>query len=172
MTIYRPNLRPQQFGFKDGDYHVIANAISKDIKAYNFNGSLIFQIKALLDGQHPNWRVARGDTPPGLYKFGAIYNDYEIYGNNPPNTRDINSYGWGFIDLIDLEGNEDNNGRAGIAIHGGGTGLGFPNCWNKYQQLLETWGCIRTYNYDVVNYLIPLKEKNNTVFVSVFQDDK
>jgi hypothetical protein len=173
-VLHKPGLIPQQFGFKKGDFHLIVNATSKKLKCFDFTGKLIFTIACLADGMHPNFRESKGDTPPGLYKIGVIYNDYKTYGANPPNSHDINAYGWGFADLVDLGSpdGEDINGRAGVALHGGGTGLGFPGCWEAFQPLLHTWGCVRFHNHDFVNKILPLKTSENTVFVSVYQDDK
>jgi hypothetical protein len=169
--IYKPKRNPREFGFKQNDSHVVFNAVTKTGKAYSFDGKLLWEKPALLDGQHANWKVYQGDTPPGLYKIGDIYNDYGLYGNSPVYDRTLMAYGWASFDLVDLEGNEDNNGRSGVMIHGGGTGLGFPNFWNPYQKLLPTWGCIRMHNKDLVDHVLPLTKKG-VVFCSVYQDDK
>jgi hypothetical protein len=164
--ITSPTLNPQQFGFKQGDHHLVINAATKTAKAYSYSGQLIWERPALADGQHANWRVARGDTPPGLYKIGQYWLDL----NNPPDLRTRMSYGWLTLDLVDLEGNEDRNNRAGICIHGGGSGLGQVGSWEPIQRLLPTWGCVRMHNRDLVDLLLPLVKKG-TVFVSVHQDD-
>jgi hypothetical protein len=170
-----PLRRPQEFGFKPGDSHLVINAASKTCKAFDFGGKLLFQVSCLADGQHPNWRLNSGDTPPGLYKIGAVYDDYskallESGYNTPPMTRDRRSYGWVSFDLVDLEGNEDGNGRAGVMIHGGGSALGWPGAWDQYQELVATLGCVRMKNRDLLNLVLPLTKKG-TVFVSVHQDE-
>jgi hypothetical protein len=173
MALHSPGITPHQFGFKNGDYHLVANAHSKKIKAFTFEGELLWEVDCLCDGQHPNFREPRGDTPPGLYELGTCYDDYSIYLNNPPYTKDILSYGWIFYDLKDLGSpdGEDINGRSGVALHGGGTGLGFPGCWDGCQPLLYTWGCVRMHNFDIYYKVKPLKTNTNRVFVSVHQDD-
>lgn len=165
--IYAPTEQPKQHGFKNGDSHLIVNAVTRTAKAYNSEGVLLWELPALADGQHANWRVYQGDTPPGLYKIGAIYNDFQ----NPPDIRTKMSYGWVTFDLVDQEGNEDQNNRSGIAIHGGGSGLGWPAAWAALQQLLPTWGCVRMHNQHLLDKLLPLCNQG-TVFVSVYQDDQ
>lgn len=165
--IYAPTEQPKQHGFKEGDTHLVVNAVSRTAKAYNFEGQLLWELPALTDGQHANWRAYQGDTPPGLYKTGAIYNDFL---NPPPDIRTQMAYGWMTFDLVDLEGNEDLT-RSGIAIHGGGSGLGWPGAWAALQQLLPTWGCVRMHNQHLLENLLPLCNQG-TVFVSVYQDDK
>lgn len=176
MAVTSPSRRPQEFGFRVGDHHLVISAPNRTCKAFSFSGTKLWERPCLADGQHPNWRQNKGDTPPGLYKIGAIYNDmlalYQEYnGATPPMTRELRSYGWCSFDLIDLEGNEDGNGRAGVMIHGGGSGLGWPGAWAEYQQLLPTWGCVRMFNADCHRLVYPLTQ-TGTVFVSVHQDDK
>ena len=171
MAVVAPQKTPKDFGFKKGDYHLIANYYSGSLKAFDFNGKMLWEVNCLLEGQHPNWSQARGDTPPGLYKLGDKYDDYSNYGDNPPYNHDVMAYGWGFFQLIDLEGVETRNDRDGVGLHGGGTGLGFPGCWAERQQLLYTWGCCRVYNYDWFHKIAPLKTETNDVYFSVFQHD-
>ncbi|MGL5131396.1 MAG: L,D-transpeptidase [Planktothrix sp.] len=166
--MIKPKRHPREFGFKQGDTHVVLNAETNEAKAFSFEGKPLWVKPALMNGQHWNWAEYQGDTPPGLYKLGQVWDDYITYGNNPPYSPTILSYGWVAIDMIDLEGNEDNNGRSGICIHGGGTGLGFPGCWEAYQPLLPTWGCVRMHNTDVRG-LLPFMDKG-TIYVSVYQD--
>jgi hypothetical protein len=171
-----PLRRPQEFGFKLGDSHLVVNATTKTCKAFAFGGALRWERPCLADGQHPNWRANSGDTPPGLYKLGATYNDYSRaiaeYGQGiPPMNRDRRSYGWCSFDMVDLEGNEDDAGRAGIMAHGGGSVLGWPGAWLPYQQLVPTLGCLRMHNQDLLDLVLPLVLQG-TVFVSVHQDDR
>lgn len=151
-----------------GDTHLVVNAVSNTAKAYDFNGKLLWEKPALADGQHANWKVYQGDTPPGLYRLGALYNDYDN-DPNPGYDRTLASYGWLTIDMVDLEGNEDKF-RSGICVHGGGSGLGWPGAWEPYQQLVPTWGCVRMHNKDLHDHLLP-RYRQGTVFLSVYQDD-
>lgn len=164
-----PRQKPQQHGFKEGDTHLVVNAASKTIKGFAFNGEKLFEYPCLAEGQDPNWRNNSGDTPPGLYKLGEIYNDYAQVGDFPEYDRTLMSYGWLTFDMIDLEGNEDGNGRAGICLHGGGSGCGWPGAWEPYQALYPTLGCLRMHNSHLMD-LLPLM-RQGTVFISVYQDE-
>jgi hypothetical protein len=171
--IHEPKERPQDHGFKPGDHHLIANAETKTIKCYDFGGYLHWELPCTADGQDPNWRLNSGDTPPGLYKLGEAYRDYDRFAHEPgypPYSRELMAFGWASIDMIDLEGNEDNNGRSGIMLHGGGSACGWPGAWDRYQALYPTLGCLRMHNFDVQNSVLPLL-KSGTVFVSVIQDE-
>jgi len=166
MTIYAPKTHPKSYGFKKGDYHLIVNAQTKTVKGYSFEGKLLFERPCLAEGQRWEWWKHGGDTPPSVYKLGALYND-KANGSMQP------AYGWCFFDMVDLGGNqedgEDANGRSGVGLHGGGSGA--PQPFAPYQKLLPTLGCLRMYNQDLYDYILPLYEKG-AVFVSVFQDNK
>jgi len=164
-----PKMTPHNFGFKYGDSHVIINDVNETCKVYNSAGGLVFVGPALARGQggEREWNRRYTDTPPGLYQVGRIYRDYE----NPDRTsyRDKLAYGWYSLDLLDLENQENDNGRSGIMIHGGGSRLGWPGAWNPKQQLLPTLGCIRMHNVHLRDKIVPLA-KTGTIFVSVYQE--
>lgn len=170
-TMTGPKRRPQEFGFKAGDTHLLANDITEKLTAYDSSGKKLWEIPCLCRGQGSDtqWKAPRTDTPPGLYKLGAIYNDVAKVGLSPAYDRTLMAYGWISFDMIDLEGNEDNSGRAGIMIHGGGSGAGWPGAWAAKQPLLPTHGCIRIYNIDLRDKILPLT-RQGTVFISVFQE--
>jgi hypothetical protein len=168
--LHSPTQIPQKHGFKKGDTHVVVNAKTGTAKAFSFEGQKIAEIPCLAIGQDPNWRNNSGDTPPGLYKLGALYNDYGSVGDNPSYDRTLMSYGWQTYDMVDLEGNEDNNNRAGICWHGGGSGCGWPGAWLPKQALYPTLGCLRSHNEDLVDIVWKWYQQG-TVFVSVYQDD-
>jgi hypothetical protein len=169
--LIAPKRKPQEFGFKPGDSHLVGNAITKTVKAFSFEGKLLWEKPCLFDGTHSNWRRGQGDTPPGLFKLGQIYNDVARLGSLAPRyDRTLAAFGWITWDLIDCEGNEDNNGRAGICLHGGGSALGWPGAWKPYQKLVPTWGCPRMHNADLRDFVLPL-DKTGTVFFSVHQDE-
>ena len=163
-----PRKRPQDFGFKVGDAHLVVNAQENIMKCFQYKGVKMWEVECLAMGMHADWRQNQGDTPPGLYKIGEVYNDFGMHGSSPSYSRELAAYGWVSFDLIDLEGNEDNNGRAGIMIHGGGSGLGWSGAWAEYQALLPTWGCIRVHNRVARDSILPLTKKG-TVYVSVYQ---
>lgn len=166
-----PKKTPHDFGFnKDRDYHIIINDITETCKVYNGKGVLQFEGPALARGQGSDreWQARFSDTPPGLYKVGGIYRDYE--SPNSTSMRDKLAYGWYSVDLIDLEDQESVGGRNGIMIHGGGSALGWPRCWAQKQPLLPTLGCVRMHNVDLRDHIVPLKQWNNNVYVSVYQE--
>lgn len=173
MTMTGPKKRPQDFGFKQGDSHLIVNDAVEKMKAYAYGGKFLWEIPCLARGQYSDfeWRIRNSDTPPGLYKLGAIYKDYERVGSKPAYDRTLMSYGWYSFDMIELENQEAGNDRAGIMIHGGGSALGWPGAWAPNQSLVPTHGCIRCQNTDLRDKILPLT-KTGTVFVSVYQENR
>ena len=171
MALVGPKKRPQDFGFKAGDSHLIVNDASERMKAFSFEGKLLWEVDCLARGQGSDseWKVTNSDTPPGLYKVGTAYRDYEKVGDNPAYDRTLMSYGWYSLDLIELENQEAKYGRAGIMIHGGGSACGWPGAWAPKQPLFSTYGCVRCYNIDLRNKVVPLL-KTGTIFVSVYQE--
>ncbi|AEC53058.1 hypothetical protein SCRM01_112c [Synechococcus phage S-CRM01] len=165
-----PKKTPAQVGFTEKDFHLVMNDRTENITAFDGKGNRLWSVPALGRGQGSDfeWRETRTDTPPGIYKIGAIYKDYEIDPSNKFSS-DRRAYGWYSFDLEDLEGQESRIGRAGIMIHGGGTGAGWPGAWVPQQLLLPTHGCIRMHNIDLRDKLLPLT-KVGKVFVSVFQE--
>lgn len=168
-----PTKKPQDFGFKSGDSHLIVNDIDETLTAYTFSGNKLFSIPALARGQssETDWRSNGSDTPPGLYKIGVIYDDVAMIGEKPPayGNDTMLAYGWISFDMISLDGNEERAGRAGIMLHGGGSACGWPGAWEPKQQLWPTLGCVRIYNIDLRDRILPLT-KQGTVFMSVFQE--
>lgn len=166
-----PKKTPKDFGFKDGDTHLIVNDISETMKAYDFKGTLLWEIPCLARGQGSDYefKLTNTDTPPGLYKIGQIYKDYETVGPNPAYDRNLMAFGWYSFDLEELEAQESKYGRGGVMIHGGGSANGWPLCWAAKQPLHTTHGCVRIYNQDLRDKILPLTKKG-TVFVSVYQE--
>jgi hypothetical protein len=172
MKLVGPKKRPQDFGFKKGDSHLIVNDAVETMKAFSFEGKLLWEIPCLARGQYSDyeWKIQKSDCPPGLYKFGQLYNDYALHGDKAPYDRTLMAYGWAFYDMIDLEGQETGIGRAGIGLHGGGSALGWPGAWAPSQPLVATWGCVRCKNFDLIHKILPLY-RQGTVFCSVFQEN-
>jgi len=166
-----PTKRPQDFGFKKGDSHLIVNDIVETMKAFSFEGKLLWEVPCLARGQYADneWKIQRSDCPPGVYVIGTIYRDYEKAGNSPPYDRTLMSYGWYSFDMVELENQEAGNGRAGIMLHGGGSALGWPGAWAPKQKLMPTYGCVRCHNVDLRDKILPLT-KQGKVFISVFQE--
>jgi hypothetical protein len=159
MTLYSPKTHPRDYGFKKGDFHVVLNAASGTAKAYTFEGVELWEIPCLLKGQDERFWVRGGNTCPGVYVIGQVWRDKENGEMTP-------AYGWIVFDLVDKEGREDGNGRSGLAVHGGGTGL--PDPYAPYQELIPTLGCSRWHNEDLLR-LDELVKTGGTVFISVFQ---
>lgn len=166
-----PKKRPQDFGFKPGDSHLIVNDAVETMKAFSYEGKLLWEIPCLARGQYSDfeWKITNSDTPPGTYLFGDVYKDYERVGDNPAYDRTLMSYGWYTFDMIDLEGQERNNGRAGIACHGGGSANGWPGAWAPNQPLVPSHGCLRLKNIDLRDKILPLYKKGK-IFCSVWQE--
>jgi hypothetical protein len=171
QAMIGPTKRPQQFGFKKGDSHLIVNDASETMKAFSFEGKLLWEIPCLARGQYSDfeWTIQRSDTPPGIYKLGTIYKDYEKVGDKPAYDRTLMSYGWYSFDMVELENQEAGNGRAGIMFHGGGSACGWPGAWAPRQALFPTHGCVRCHNIDLRDKVLPLT-KTGTVYCSVFQE--
>lgn len=166
-----PGKSPRQFGFKPGDTHIIVNDIVETAKAYDYYGNLLWEIPALARGQGSDYLFSAtgSDTVPGLYKLGQLYNDYALFGDKPLYDRTLMAYGWMSFDMVELEGQEARYGRAGLMVHGGGSINGWPAAWAPKQRLVPTLGCVRLYNIDLRDKLLPLYNKG-TVFVSVYQE--
>lgn len=167
-----PRLTPKEyFGEREPEiwFHLVVSDPGRSMQAFDQFGKKLWSIPALARGQNPNWKVRRGDTPPGLYKVGQIWNDVAEQGLNPEFRLELMQYGWISFDLIDLENQESGNGRSGILIHGGGSACGWPDAWGQLQSLYPTHGCIRVHNQDLRDKILPLTQRG-VVLVSVYQD--
>lgn len=153
---------------KPGDSYLLVNDRDGDMEAFDHAGAQLWRIPCLARGVGgSNWRRRNSDTPPGLYKIGQIYRDYDR-DPSPPCTDDAMAYGWYSFDLVELENQEAVNGRAGIMIHGGGSACGWPGAWAPRQALHPTLGCIRCCNEDLRKILDLCSQ--GTVYVGVFQE--
>jgi len=164
----RPDLKP-------GDHHLVVDDKAETVVAFDHKGQRLWGVAALARGQsgERDWRSRGSDTPPGLYKIGAIYRDYD---QDPSKTftPERRAYGWFSFDLIGLEGQEGPgsvDGRDGIMIHGGGSACGWPGAWLPLQPLYPTLGCIRMHNRDLRDLLLPLAGLG-TIYVSVYQEGR
>lgn len=158
---------------KPGDHHLIADDRTQTLTAYTHEGKRLWAIPCLCRGQgkETDWKTTNSDTPPGLYKIGRVYRDYE----EDPSARftaERRSFGWYSFDLEGHEGQEGPSARPyrdGIMIHGGGTACGWPGAWAPRQTLYSTNGCIRCHNVDLRERILPLLGLG-TVWVSVLQE--
>jgi hypothetical protein len=167
-----PTLTPHDFNPQGEWSHLVVNDITEVMTAYDRTGQKLWEIPALARGQggDADWHSNGSDTPPGIYKLGTLYDDIAARGQYPSYADDqMMAYGWQSYDMISLDGNEERAGRAGIMLHGGGTGNGFPGCWVPKQHLLPTRGCVRIYNTFLRDKIRPLYDQG-TVFVSVYQE--
>lgn len=165
-----PKIRP---ALKPGDHHLIANDVNETLTAWTHDGRRLWRIPCLARGQgrEAEWNRPGTDTPPGLYRVGKVYRDYEAdpAANFTPDRR---AYGWYSFDLEGLEGQEGPTSkpyRDGIMLHGGGSACGWPGAWNPRQGLYPTLGCIRLANQDLRDRILPLLDLG-TVWVSVLQE--
>lgn len=173
ITMIGPKKRPHDFGFKPGDHHLVVNDAVEAMKAFSYEGKLLWEIPCLARGQYSDfeWRIQNSDTPVGVYKVGTIYRDYDRVGDKPAYDRTLMSYGWYSFDMIDLEGQERNNGRSGIMLHSGGSANGWPGAWAPRQKLFPTHGCIRCHNIDLRDKVLPLT-KQGDLYISVWQESQ
>jgi hypothetical protein len=157
---------------KVGDTYLLVNDRDQDMEAYDHSGQFLWKIPCLARGQgaDTDWSHTNTDTPPGLYKLGTLYADYE-QNPNPPCSDTAMAYGWFSFDMEELEGQEVAVGRAGIMLHGGGSACGWPGAWAPQQPLHPTLGCIRIHNADLRDKVLPLY-RQGTVYVGVFQEKK
>ena len=152
-----------------GDSYLLVNDRDADMEAYDHTGKFLWKVPCLARGVGgPDWRNRNSDTPPGLYRVGQIYRDYD-QNRNPPRSDTAMSYGWYSFDLVEMEGQEAVNARAGIMLHGGGSACGWPGAWAARQRLHPTLGCVRAHNIDLRDKVLPLAMAG-TVYVGVFQD--
>lgn len=169
-SMVGPQVHPDAHGFRRGEHHIIVNDRRETATAWSFDGIKQWERPALARGQGKDneWNRLYTDTPPGLYLSGKVYRDHQL-NPNPGPTRIALAFGWASVDLIDLEGQEIRNGRSGIMVHGGGSGLGWPGSWAAYQPLRPTLGCIRMHNGDLASRVLPLL-LSGRVFWSVYQE--
>jgi len=182
--INQPAPEPQRVGLvgpkkrpdlKSGDHHLVVDDKAEMVTTFDYKGQRLWSVAALARGQstETDWHSRSSDTPPGLYRIGTIYRDYE---DDPSATftSDRRAYGWYSFDLIGLEGQEGPgsvDGRDGIMLHGGGSACGWPGAWLPLQPLYPTLGCIRMHNRDLRDLVLPLTELG-TVYVSVWQESR
>jgi L,D-transpeptidase catalytic domain len=170
MALVGPKKRPKDFGFGKGDYHLVVNDEAETMKGFDHAGKLLFTLPCLARGIYGDreWRIPESDTPPGLYRVGQVYRDYDNPNATPQHVKQ--SFGWYSLDLEELEGQESNVGRAGCMLHGGGSACGWTGAWAAYQQLYCTHGCVRMHNADIKNKVLPLVDGGGRVYVSVYQE--
>lgn len=169
--LWGPGIKPQ---IKPGDWHLVVNDRDEKGKLYDSSGALVATFPVLAKGVYgPGTHVNGGDTPPGLYLLG------QLYRTQPNEPQAIwRSYGALCWDMEEQEGQEADRHRAGVCLHGGGTGAR-PHHLAPRQELIPTLGCLRMTNEDLEREILPRTHewqdgrwiKRPTRFwVSVYQD--
>jgi len=132
-----------------GDIHIMISHAQKVAQAYDHTGVKVFRIDALTHGVGGGVDAHAGDTPAGDYRATGL-----VQTTDADTSATWAAYGPWFVALDDLEGQERSRSRAGIGMHGGGTGLPDPQA--NRQDLIPTCGCIRIHNHDLATLIVPL----------------
>ena len=144
------------------DLHMVVSGQDNTAKIFNATGKLLRGISALPHGVGGrDWTQHNADTPPGLYLLGDIV---PTLTTDPQNIHD--SYGPGYIYLVEQEGQESKYGRGGCGVHGG------RQAGVEHPELKLTEGCIRIFDEDwlkLANSLKWTKKTGGQVWVTVIQ---
>lgn len=162
-AMKKPDIKPN-------DYHIVIadreDRFESQMQIFDASGKLLHKLKCLAKGQNADYRIPKGDTPEGVYRCGVLY---ETRKDEPWHIW--RSFGKYFIDLEEMEDQERKHGRAGVGIHGAGSGLSDPLA--PFQPLRPTHGCVRVHNADMENIIVPLYRKvkaaGGNVYVTVYQ---
>jgi len=127
------------------DLHFMFHAGSHVLKCHDATGVLRWQVRAIGYGTVGDYTKIGGNTPPGLYRCGP---PQEISADDPKKDR----YGPWFVDLEEQEAQESSRSRAGIGVHGGGSGLKEAYTATR-QGWLKTLGCVRLQNEDLRRFV-------------------
>jgi RHS repeat-associated protein len=118
---------------------------------YMGNDGTIKGYNGLARGTSRDRSVENGDTP-----FGK----YQVMGTLLGKLGE--SYGKGSIDLKREYGEKANRDVDSIAVHGGGKSRRVvPNPYSDEQPLINTFGCVRMRNKDVVQMIRDLRAEGN-----------
>jgi hypothetical protein len=85
---------------KPGDSYLLVNDRDEDMEAYDHSGQFLWKLPCLARGQgaDTDWSHTNTDTPPGLYRLGQLYADYEQNPSSPCSDTAM-AYGWYSFDL-------------------------------------------------------------------------
>ena len=85
---------------KPSDSYLLVNDRDEDMEAYDHSGKFLWKHPCLARGQgaYNDWSHTHTDTPPGLYKLGQLYADYE-QNPNPPCSDTAMACGWYSFDM-------------------------------------------------------------------------
>ena len=142
---------------KHGDLHMILDAADRTLKLFEPGGELVFGCEAR------NRTVYEGfghdaHCPPGEYSLGS------------PRAKNTIPFGPWFIPILDYAQHHTmiDFGRAGIGLHGGGSGLADPFADRQGWQITE--GCWRLANIDLrrlVALVKPIQMAGGVVYCTV-----
>ncbi len=150
-----------------GDLHFVANLKTNILKCFVVVSDGVTQNRYNVPvrgygANGPGWEVWGGDTPPGPYRCGLIY-------DIPETDPQAASFGPYFVDLEELDNQERRYGRAGIGLHGGGSAL--PDAWKAARQGWQvTHGCLRVQNEDlrkIVDSIRFIRRNGGESFITV-----
>jgi len=155
MSMPRPADCKSDANVKPDDVHLIFRARSERLICFDGRGHKKWELAARGlgvsgDDTPGHYTGTYGDTPPGVYQC------YDPYHFARGETITFPSgavqqawlaYGPWYVGLIGMEGQTDR--RPGLAIHGGGSGLGTVAYDNENQGWVRTHGCIRLQNHDI-----------------------
>lgn len=121
---------------KPNDLHAVFHDTTNRLKLFDASGRLVFTCEARNDAVAGPGFGHNGDCPRGEFILG------------PPRKKGTPAFGAWFIPVLDAAtgGPMAHYGRAGIGIHGGGSGLNDP--FAPLQGWVKTHGCLRTQNQD------------------------
>lgn len=155
MSMPRPRDCKTDAKVKPGDIHFVFRARSQRFLCFDDHGNKKWELRArglgvAGDATPGHFTGTFGDTPAGVYQ---CYDPYHFQRNE---TITLPSgviqqawlvYGPWYVGLIGMEGQTDR--RPGLAIHGGGSGLGADAYDKGNQGWVRTHGCIRLQNDDI-----------------------
>jgi hypothetical protein len=122
---------------KANDLHIVFNDTTNRLKLFDAKGKLVFACEARNDAVAGPGFGHNGDCPRGEFVLG------------PPRKKGTAAFGAWFIPILDggAGGPMQKYGRAGIGIHGGGSGLKDP--FAPEQGWVKTHGCVRVQNREL-----------------------
>jgi hypothetical protein len=130
---------------KPSDLHAVFNDTTNRLKLFDAAGRLVFQCEARNDAVAGPGFGHNGDCPRGEFILGA------------PRKKGTEAFGAWFIPILDAAtgGPMAHYGRAGIGIHGGGSGL--PGPFSPRQGWVKTHGCLRVQNNSLAEIVSKVK---------------
>jgi hypothetical protein len=163
-----PLLIPQDFGFKDGDHHLVIDSPMEIAKIFNFKGDEVQEFRCLPFKQGAVWEHRDDDIAPGLYELSLEWNGHDYLGDDPePNDYGL-SRGWFEFKMTRLKKDDDINLAKTYSLCGGGSQNGWPDAWLPRQVLYSSKDCVRMHNVDLRDSILPAVRKGR-VFASIYQ---